>query len=201
MEECALLIRHYLLFFLLPLWIIAGFTDYVLHKQTRIEETAGTKESILHAVQLGEAGIPALFALLLDINALIIVIMLTGLLLHEITAIVDVSYASRRRYVSPFEHHVHSFMEILPLIAVSLVTTLYWNQFVALFGIGSDRPRFELHPKAQPISTAYLLVLLTCIACFIVLPYAEELWRCLRAAPSRRLRENTKHTLRPSQAA
>jgi hypothetical protein len=195
------LLRQYLLFLIFPLWIVAGLADYVLHKRTRIEETAGTKESLLHLVQLGETGIPVVFALLLDINALIFLVMLTGLVLHEVTALWDVSYASRRRYVSPLEQHVHSFMEVLPLTALLLVSVMYWNQFAALFGFGPEPPRFELRPKSNPIPTPYLVALLLGIACFVVLPYAEELWRCIRVAPSRQLRDNTKQTLRSSQAA
>jgi hypothetical protein len=201
MRDIGLLLRDYLLLFILPLWIVAGLTDYMLHKRTRIEETAGTKESVLHAIQVGEAGVPVLLALLLDINALIILLMLIGFVLHEITALWDLNYASRRRYVSPFEQHVHSFMEVLPLMALSFVTVLYWNQFTALFGFGPEPARFELRPKPTPISTGYLLPLLLSVACFVVLPYAEELWRCVRTASSRRLRDNTKQTLRPSEAA
>jgi hypothetical protein len=201
MLDAAALVRLYLLFFILPLWMLAGLTDYLLHKRTRIEETAGTTESLLHATQLAEAGIPVLLALLLDINALIILFMLIGLVLHEITALCDLSYASRRRYVSPLEQHIHSFMEVLPMMALSFVTILYWSQFTALFGFGPESARFELRPKSDPISTAYLVLLLLSVACFVVLPYAEELWRCIRAAPSRRLKENLRQPLRPSQAA
>ena len=200
MLDAGLLLRQYLLFFILPLWMLAGLTDYVLHKRTRIEETAGIKESVLHALQLGEAGLPVLLALLLEINALIILFMLIGLVLHEVTALLDVSYASSRRYVSPLEQHVHSFMEVLPLMALSFVTVMYWNQFAALFGFGPETPRFDLHPKSHPISSVYLAILLLCIACFIVLPYTEELWRCFRAA-SRERKDNVRRTLRPSRAA
>ena len=200
MLDAGLLLRQYLLFFILPLWMLAGLTDYVLHKRTRIEDTAGIKESVLHALQLGEAGLPVLLALLLEINALIILFMLIGLVLHEVTALLDVRYASSRRYVSPLEQHVHSFMEVLPLMALSFVTVMYWNQFAALFGIGPETPRFDLRPKSHPISSVYLAVLLFCIACFIVLPYTEELWRCFRAA-SRGQKGNAKQTLRPSRAA
>jgi hypothetical protein len=200
MLDADLLLRQYLLFFILPLWMLAGLTDYVLHKRTRIEETAGIKESVLHALQLGEAGLPVLLALLLEINALIILFMLIGLLLHEVTALLDVSYASSRRYVSPLEQHVHSFMEVLPLMALSFVTVMYWNQFAALFGLGPETPGFDLRSKSHPISWLYLAVLLLCSACFIVLPYAEELWRCFRAA-SRGGKDNVKQTLRPSRAA
>ena len=110
----ASLIRQYLLFFILPLWIAAGLTDYVLHRRTHIEDTSGTKESLLHALQLGEAGIPVLMGLLLDINALVLLMMLVALLVHEATALWDVHIAIHRRYVGVFEQHVHSFLELLP---------------------------------------------------------------------------------------
>jgi len=201
MVDAGPLLRQYLLLVIVPLWMAAGFIDYVQHKRTRIEETAGTKESVLHAAQLAEGGIPVLLALLLDINALIIAIMVVGLLFHEVTALWDVSYASRRRYVSPFEQHVHSFMEVLPFMALSFVTVLYWNQFTSLFGLGPEAARFELRPKSEPLSSLYLGLLLLSIVAFVVLPYGEELWRCVKASPSRRLKANVKEAVHTSQAA
>jgi uncharacterized membrane protein len=127
----ALLVRYYLLYFILPLWILAGMTDYFLHKRTRIENTSGTKESILHLLQLTEAGVPVVLGLLFDINALIMAVMLGAVILHEATALWDVTYAHTRRYLGPLEQHIHSFLEVLPIMAVSFVTTLYWNQFLA----------------------------------------------------------------------
>ncbi len=79
----ALLVRSYLLYFILPLWVLAGLTDYFLHKRTRIEDTSGTTESALHLLQLGESGIPVIVALLFEINALVIGIMLFALIIHE----------------------------------------------------------------------------------------------------------------------
>lgn len=157
MGDQDLLLRQYLLFFILPLWMLAGLTDYVLHWRARIEDTAGT-------------------------------------------ALWDVDYASRRRYVSPFEQHVHSFMEVLPLMALSFITVMYWNQFAALFGFGPETARFELHPKTNPISSVYLVALLLCLACFSMLPYAEELWRCLRSARRER-QENVRQAMRQTRAA
>src|SRR5437868_6938251 len=120
--DSAYLIRQYLLFFILPLWIVAGLADYVLHRRTHIEDTSGTKESLLHALQLGEAGIPVLLGLLLDINALVLLMMFVALLAHEATALWDVHFAIHRRYVGVFVQHVHSFLELLPLMGVSFVT-------------------------------------------------------------------------------
>jgi hypothetical protein len=180
MFDAGMLLRNYLVFFILPVWMIAGLSDYLLHRRTRIEHNAGTKESVLHVLQLSEVGIPVLLALLLEVNALIILVMLIGLVLHEMTALWDLHYAAARRYVSPLEQHVHSFLEILPLMAVSFVTVMYWNQFVALFGLGVEAPRFELRAKSNPLPTLHLVALLASVACCVVLPYAEELWRCIR---------------------
>ena len=182
MIDPALLVRYYILYFILPLWILAGLTDYFLHKRTKIEDNTGIKESLLHALQLGEAGIPVIFGLLFDINTLIIAVMLGAIVIHEATALWDVTYAHTRRYISPLEQHVHSFMEILPIMAVSFVTILYWNQFLALFGLGSQLPRFELKAKDDPLSPGYLITLFFTISILIILPYSEELWRCIRTA-------------------
>lgn len=184
MDDQALLVRHYLLYFILPLWILAGLTDYFLHKRTRIEMTSGTKESILHILilQLGEAGVPVVFGLLFDINALIIAVMLGALVVHEATALWDVTYAHTRRYIGPLEQHVHSFLELLPIMAVSFITILYWNQFLALLGVGSQVPHFEFRSKVNAVPTAYLIAFFFSIAIFIALPYGEELWRCIRTA-------------------
>ena len=177
MVDPAVLIRQYLLFFILPLWMAAGLADYVIHRRTRIEDTSGTKESLLHALQLGEAGIPVLMGLLLDINALVLLLMLVGLLAHEATALWDVHVAIHRREVGVLEQHVHSFLELLPLMGVSFVSILYWDQFLALFGMGSDPARFEFRPKPHPLSLVYVVGTLSAVGLFTILPYGEELWR------------------------
>ncbi|OQW37313.1 MAG: diguanylate cyclase [Nitrospira sp. SG-bin1] len=190
MVDPALLVRNYLLYFILPLWVLAGLTDYFLHKRTRIEENTGTKESVLHLLQLGEAGFPVVVALLFEINALVIAIMLIALVVHEATALWDVYYAHTRRYISPWEQHVHSFLEVLPIMAASFVTVLYWNQFLALFGLGPEAPRFAVEPKTDPLPVGYLVTLFSSIALFIVVPYGEELWRCISTARRRRIPRN-----------
>lgn len=179
MIDPTLLVRSYLLYFIPPLWVLAGLTDYVLHRRTRIEETSGTKELVLHLLQLGEAGIPVVLGLLLEINALVIVVILVALVIHEATALCDVTYAHTRRYISPWEQHVHSFLEVLPIMAVSFVTIMYWDQFLALFGLGTASPRFVVQAKAYPVPSAYLVHLFSAIGLFIVIPYGEELWRCM----------------------
>jgi hypothetical protein len=186
MFDPASLLRQYLLFFILPLWIAAGLADCVLHRRTHIEDTSGTKESLLHALQLCEAGIPVLMGLFLDINALVLMMMILALVAHEATALWDLHAAIHRRYVGVLEQHVHSFLELLPLMGVSFMTILYWDQFLALFGLGSEPARFEFQPKSNPLSLVYLVGSLGAVVVLIILPYGEELWRCIAAERHRR---------------
>jgi len=179
-----------LLYVIVPLWLLAGFTDYVLHKRTRIEHTAGTRESLLHLLQLGEIGLPVLLGLLFEINSGILVVMLLAFIVHEGTALYDVSYALARRHVGVLEQHVHSFMEVLPFVALLFVTILNWDQCLALFGLGGEPPRFELKLKTDPIPAGYLLTLLSSILFFIIVPYTEELWRCMKVERHRLVKPN-----------
>ena len=194
MSDPAMLVRNYLLYVVLPLWVVAGLADYLTHRRTQIEYTSGTKESALHALQLSEAGVPVMMGLVFDINALVILVMIAALALHEATALWDLSYTTGRRYISPFEQHVHSFLEVLPLMAVSFVTILYWNQFLALWGLGPEAARWELRLKPDPLPAGYLAALLGAVGVFIVLPFGEELWRCLRVARRRPERQKGRIT-------
>jgi hypothetical protein len=169
----------YLMFFLVPLWLLAGVGDWANHRRTGIERTAGPKESALHLLMLVEVGLPMLMALFLEINALVIAIMLVMLPIHEATAWWDVRYASTKREIPPLEQHMHSLLEVLPLTAVSFVVVRYWDQFLALFGMGGEPARMTLRLKADGLPGWYLTALLLAVLLLAVLPYAEEFWRCL----------------------
>ena len=38
-------LRGMLMYFVMPLWLAAGFADYLCHRATHIERTSGWKES------------------------------------------------------------------------------------------------------------------------------------------------------------
>lgn len=174
-----------LLYFILPLWFVAGLADWLCHRATRIEATAGAKESLIHLLMFAEIGVPLLAALFLEINALVIALMIVAFLAHEATALWDVSYAVTRREVTPFEQHVHSFLEMLPLMATAFVAVLHWPQVLALFGLGPEPARFDLTWKQEPLPVAYIAAVLIAALLFELLPYLEELWRGLRTAHGR----------------
>jgi len=50
------------MYFVLPLWLAAGFADYLCHRASHIEATSGPKESALHLLQFAEMAIPTLAA-------------------------------------------------------------------------------------------------------------------------------------------
>jgi hypothetical protein len=170
-----------LMYFVLPLWLAAGFADYLCHRATSIETTSGPKESLLHLLQFSEMAVPTLAAIFLEINALVILVMIISLILHQLTAMWDVRYAYHRRQVTPIEQHVHSVLEMLPLTALLIVVALHWPQFAALFGAGTESADFSLRLKQPPLPWLYVTVMLALVLLFEVLPYGEELIRTLRA--------------------
>ena len=170
-----------LLYFIMPVWFIAGFADYLCHRAADIAHTTGPRESLLHLLMFGEIAIPLLMCLFLEINALVFAVMIAAFIAHEATALWDVSYAIDKRYVSPVEQHVHSFLEMIPLMAGSFIAVLHWPQFIALFGFGSEAPRFAIEWKSEPLPVVYIFAVLGAALLLELLPYLEELWRGLRA--------------------
>lgn len=187
--------QYVLMYFVLPLWLAAGFADYLCHRASRIEATSGPKESALHLLQFAEMAIPTLAAIFLDINALIILTGIVCLVLHEATAIWDVRYAYDRREVTPTEQHIHSLLEMLPLMGLTIIIILHWGQFLALFGLGTERADFGIRFKQPPLPWGYVTVMLTLVLLFEVLPYLEELLRALRDRSKSRGNKRT-HTWR-----
>jgi hypothetical protein len=169
------------MYVIVPLWLAVGLGDWLCHRVTQIERNAGTKESVLHLLMLAEIGVPVLIVLFFEVNATVITIMLAALLVHELTAWWDVSYASTRRHISTVEQHMHSFMEVLPFTALALVLVNHWGQLLALFGFGAEPPVYSLQWKAEPLPLWYRAALIVAILLLAVLPYLEELRRCLRS--------------------
>jgi hypothetical protein len=169
-----------LMYFVLPLWLLAGFADYLCHRASGIEHTSGAKESLLHLLLFAEMGVPVLAAIFLEINALIIAVMIVCFLLHEATSFWDVSYAAKLREITPVEQHVHSFLEMLPLMGLLLIVVLHWGQFLSLFGFGAEPASFTLALKQNPLPWPYVVAMLAAVALLELLPFVEELIRGLR---------------------
>lgn len=177
----ASILENYLLFIVLPLWIAVGAADWLCHRAAHIATTSGPKESAIHLLMLGEAGVPVLMGLFLEINGLIIAVMVAALILHEFTAYWDVTFAADHRTVTPLEQRIHDYLGAVPFMATSGVIILHWPQALSLVGLGSEDLDLTMAWKQDPLSTGYIAAILGAIAVFILVPYAEELLRGIRA--------------------
>jgi hypothetical protein len=168
-----------LAFVVLPLWVAAGFADYLCHRATHIEQNAGTAESVLHLVQFSLVGLPVTLALFLRPNAGFFILAGLCILLHHAVTYIDLRYADGTRKIWPREQMVHSLLEILPITAFLLLAVAAWPQFLALLGLSGEPARFAPELRLMPIP--YTAAILLAALLFNALPYLEELLRCLRA--------------------
>jgi hypothetical protein len=170
-----------LMYFVVPLWLLAGFADWLCHRASHIATTTGAKESLIHLLMFTEVGVPLVAVLFPDVNAGIILLMIGSFLVHEATALWDVSYATTAREVTPIEQHVHSFSRNDP------VDGHCGDCRHALGPVpGPVRPcdepaRFGLVRKAEPLPMLYVAAVFAAVVLFEFLPYFEELARGLVA--------------------
>jgi hypothetical protein len=140
---------------------------------------------MIHALMMTEAGIPVTLGLFCEVNPGVLAVCTGALGAHWLTAYWDVSYAEERRRVSPAEQHIHSVLEMAPVMATGFLATLYWDQVRALARSGGGRPDFAIRPKRRdPLTGRSKVLLLGAMALFGGLPYAEEMVRCLRRRPT-----------------
>lgn len=180
MENEKQLLISLILYALLPLWGIAGFIDWCCHRATKVEQTSGLKESLIHSLMGIQLGVPILLCLLFEVNVLVLLICGAMWLMHEVAAHWDVYYATPRRHISIWEMHVHNYLATLPLYLLMLIVIINWE--VAVKAATFDwSGQFTLKRLRNPHGgSGYLPVYLSAMAVFCVFPYMEENIRCLR---------------------
>lgn len=167
-------------YLVLPLWLLAGASDYLCHARSDIARTSGTHESVLHLLQTAEIGIPMLALLFLRVDALTLSLMIAGVAAHTHTSWRDVRYAASLRHISPFEQFVHAFLIVLPLLALAIVLILHWPALRAMADPASADWSLQLR---QPMFDAGLITaILAAATIFGVLPGVAEFVHTLRTA-------------------
>jgi hypothetical protein len=121
--------------------------------------------------------------LFLQVNALTTILILTAFLAQGATALWDVSHVITARDLTPIEQHVHSSLEMIPLVGMVSMISMHWGQFLGLLGIGAESTGLDLTWKAPPLPAGYVVTLLTVILLFELLPYVEEFIRDWRHKP------------------
>jgi hypothetical protein len=176
-----LAMRRLTTYFGIPIWIGAGFVDYLWHRHTRIESTSGLKESLTHMLMMLEAGPAVLAGLFLEINAGVLAAMIALSILHEATVLWDLSYTASRRVIPAGEHVTHTFLESPPFLVTTAAIATHWEQFQALLGRGGECPEFGIHLQRPPISSQSIALIFVALTVFGALPHADELRRCADA--------------------
>lgn len=175
------LLINLLLFLFLPLWGIAGFIDWLCHRATHIEHNSGLFESFLHSVMGIQIAIPIILCLVFRIDQGILLICIAVWLLHEAVAHYDVHYAAPKRHISIWEMHAHSYLATLPLYMLSIIFIINWPVALKLFQFDFTGA-FAFERIEQPWGgDSYLPVYLGFMAIVCVIPYCEEILRCLWA--------------------
>jgi hypothetical protein len=175
------LLPEFMFWVLLPLWLLAGIADYILHRRTEIESTSGRGESWLHVLQAAEVGVAILAGLFLQISSLVLAILIACVLAHTFTALWDATYTDKRRYIAPLEQHVHSHLEYIPLIVVALVALLHWDAFLGLVGAGANERSWALRLRENPLPAPYVITVLVTVFIVQGALLIEEAVRCWRA--------------------
>lgn len=183
--------RLYLMYVILPLWVMAALADYGCHRMSAIERTSGLKETGIHFLLLAEAGVAVLAGLFLEITATVLALMFVAFLIHELTAYWDVAYAHSHREISPLEQKVHDYLALIPFMAFSFVLVLNWHAVAAVIEAPLLAENWALRWKQTPLPLTYILCLLGSILLFNILPYLEELWRDLKQRRADRSPQST----------
>ena len=174
-----------LMYLILPLWIAAGFADWLCHRRTNIAETAGTKESVIHIFMFSQMGIAICSAVFLSVTSLTLCLMAGLLVAHQLTAYWDLHYASNKREITPLEQQIHSLLEMLPFFALVLVCIANWPVFLETVGIGDKEGTWGLDLRTPALPTWYLVTIASAVALFSALPYWVELAQCIAAGRRR----------------
>lgn len=173
------IVRNYLLFFLLPVWVLVGALDWWTHRRAGIEHF-GVYEPILHLVLMALAGLPILLGLFLEINAVVLLAIILCFLMHETVGYIDIRWASGTRGIAPFEQRLHDYLAAIPFAALGLIAILHWQDLAALVSAPAHALRAAPSFRSPPLPAAVIVGILGLVLVGNVLPYVEELARALR---------------------
>jgi hypothetical protein len=180
-DGTAALLESALLGVLAPIWLLAGALDWVCHRGQRIEWSAGLRESSLHLLMLAELGVAIGVALLLEITAGALLLMLLACIAHELTTWADLAYAETKRTIPWYEQAVHGMQQVLPWAGLAGLAILNGEQALAVVGAGDAVADWGLRWKDAPLPVWYLAAFFGAAAVLVVGPFLSEFVRCWRA--------------------
>jgi hypothetical protein len=167
--------RSLLLGFILPLWLSAGIADWLRHRRPHVDSNEAKTGSTLHLLRVTEATLPVVAGLFLEITSPILLLMLGAVVAHGAIALWEMSDAAKRRQVTPIAQHVHSYVELAPVVAAVAVGALHWPEVAALLGFGDRSPDWSVRLTRKPLARAPVAALGMAMLALEAASYLEEL--------------------------
>lgn len=143
-------------------WLSCGLCDFIAHRRTDLPHTSGLAESAAHLVQLVLLGVAVVSGLGFETGRGSSLILLILVVAHAVVGYVDTRIAfAAPRVVSPFEQHIHSVLDMAPVVALAWLLASTWP--AALAGGWALQAR-----QPMPSAAAWIAVLappvMLCIA-------------------------------------
>ena len=184
MTEASLssLLWQILLWGALPLWMAAGFVDWLRHRHSRISSTSGTPEAVMHVVGYLLTAVPVLLGLYFEINALVLAVMTVCVVVHLLVGGIDTGFTQPRRTIGALEQAVHPFLELMPVFALAVVLAVYAQAW--------RTPDWVLRSRVEPLPRGPMIGATLALVPGLVL-MTEELVRCLTFGTIARKRGQT----------
>lgn len=157
-------------------WLCAGLFDFLCHRRTDLPRTSGLTESSLHWAQLMLIGAAIMCVLAFAPGKALAAITFALVAAHAVVGYLDTRSAFGRRVILPVEQHLHSVLDMAPVIAWIWMTAVAWPAIVQ-----SD---WELLLRRPPLEVSLWVAVLLPALLLCVWPAALE-FRAAWAARAR----------------
>ena len=159
------------------IWLSAGFADFVCHRRTDLPFTSGVAESTTHLLELALLALGVVLVLAFDVGRSILLVILVLVIAHAVVGYVDTRTAfARRRVVLPVEQHIHSVLDMAPIIAFAWIVITTWP--------AATSASWQLEPRRPALSMGIWLAVVAPPALLCVVPAMLEFrmaWRARRS--------------------
>lgn len=162
------------------IWLLAGLADFVCHRRTDLPFTSGVAESTTHLLELALLGVGVILVLAFDIGPSVLWVLLALVVAHAIVGYVDTRTAfAHRRVVLPVEQHIHSVLDMAPIIAFAWIVIATWP--------AATSASWQLELRRPALSMGVWLAVIVPPALLCVVPAMLEFrmaWRARRSGQS-----------------
>ena len=149
-------------------WLSAGLCDFLCHRRTDLPHTSGVAESVTHLLQLALLGAAIVVGLAFETGRATTLLLTVLVAAHALVGYIDTRIAfGRRRVILPVEQHIHSVLDMAPIIALAWLVIRSWPTAVqGDWGIAFRTPAVPLSVWVAVLLPAVVLCVLPAIVEF-----------------------------------